>query len=479
MRIITYYTESYRKHMLRLVQSASIYGYKVKTIRINEIRTWGHKIAIKPQLLLQEYKQYGGNFLYLDADTEILGKIDQQIFQNQIHVRERNLDDKYNLGVIYLGQSDSIYNLLEQWVHLTKQEFGNSKSVDQEPFSQLISQSSHLKIGQLPYQYNFLPADLAEHSKDEAIIYHHKASRANQDYKDWMDEIGAYYGPNIMKENTGLSADVIELKPQECDLTDLYEDGKIIIVPRMKFEGMNNELIHSIKPEQLNHIPIKKNKGHWMMERIGKDYTKHPIYNYFPKDRPTGEYFQKQVKLFNKHITNYVAKHFPKYKIIDKHQWSWRFGIIQNEDMHVDSYERGDHESHLLRIFYNYDSKPRIWRISHPVSTLIEYLKQTKPDVWKDLRYHHPNKVNAIINKNIDWTKQPYIQLEIQPYSLMFVNTQVQSHQIVWGRKLCAYSWVVAPSSMNDQNKNFVNLVRHLTIANQTQSLCSSNAGQT
>lgn len=472
MRILTYYTESYKEQVLRLIRSAEVYRYKVKAIKIDEQRSWGYKVLIKPQLILDEYQKFGGNFLYLDADTELLQSLDKLCTKDHhILVRERNLEDKYNLGVIYFGEDQSIKQFLENWVELTKQKFSNTKSVDQQPFVEAIQLYPDVKVGQLPYQYNFLPADLAQHDKSEAIIYHYKASRENSDYKKWLDEIGHYYGPDIITKNTGLPTYNVVLKPKETNLTDLYEDGNIIIIPNKRFEGIDYKLIREVEVKQLNHIPIKKNKSHWLMAPI-RTLEKHPLYNFFPKSKKDALHFQNQIKLFNKHIKQAAIKYFPHYAILEDNQWTWRFTLTENEDMHVDSYERGNHNNHMLRIFYNLDNEPRIWRISLGVQSLIQNLLNQQDKIQQDeqinLQKLHPNELNAIINKNTAWQDLPYLELAIQPYSLMFVETRIQSHQIIWGRKLAAYSYLIDPKSMNNPKKNFVNLVKQTLAANHT-----------
>lgn len=195
MRIISFYTDDeYHKCIKRLQKSANNFGYEINVGYFPEALNWLLAVQKKVDFILNQYEKGGGPLLYLDADTEIKSKLDslkEFILKHDISVRERNLLDKYNCGVMGFGTSSKkIIPFLKTWNKITNKIGKEYQSVDQKPFEKSLDLHKNIIIGKLETPYNFMDHDMLHNfSITDAIIYHYKVSRNNDKARAWKKYI--------------------------------------------------------------------------------------------------------------------------------------------------------------------------------------------------------------------------------------------------------------------------------------------------
>lgn len=194
INIITFYSDkNYKQLAINLKHSGKKFGYHIYSTPVNNFRNWAKAVSEKPRLIHKYYNKFGSPLLYLDADCEIIKPLHELVSlikANDLCVRERNLSDRYNLGVMGFGcNGKRLRPFLHDWASLTKLSMGASQTVDQKPFSHILHEKhTHLKVHNIGPYYNFLPADHLQFNKEEAVILHHKESKTNPLAKAWREQ---------------------------------------------------------------------------------------------------------------------------------------------------------------------------------------------------------------------------------------------------------------------------------------------------
>lgn len=194
--IITFYNnDEYRQLAEKLVESGKKFGHHVIAKELKNWKHWAKSVREKPKLIHKQYIKFGPPFLYLDADCEIIKPIDeltQLIKNNDICIRERNLGDQFQAGVMGFGNRNQelMISFLSEWTHLTGKMYGSTQTIDQKPFADLLRSDKYkkLKVCKIPPKFNFLPADSLEYDKNKAVILHHKFSKNYGLARAWRNE---------------------------------------------------------------------------------------------------------------------------------------------------------------------------------------------------------------------------------------------------------------------------------------------------
>lgn len=194
--IITYYNnDEYKQLAENLVESGKKFGHHIIAKELKNWKHWAKSVREKPKLIHKQYIKFGPPFLYLDADCEIIKPIDeliQLIKNNDICIRERNLGDQFQAGVMGFGNRNQelMISFLSEWTHLTGKMYGSTQTIDQKPFADLLRSDKYkkLKVCKIPPKFNFLPADSLEYDKNKAVILHHKFSKNYGLARAWRNE---------------------------------------------------------------------------------------------------------------------------------------------------------------------------------------------------------------------------------------------------------------------------------------------------
>jgi len=190
MNIISFYTDQRYKTLCKTLKaSTDRFGHILHSKFANNCKTWPEAIKFKPLYILSMYQKLGGPLLYLDADCELkkqITYIEQLGTTFDVCLRRRDLHDTYNCGVMYFGPNkDKIIPLLRTWIEYLNDDPYSTITVDQKPFEKALQKHSDILIGNLTYEYNYLPADVLSHDPNSAVIKHYKESKINEKADDW------------------------------------------------------------------------------------------------------------------------------------------------------------------------------------------------------------------------------------------------------------------------------------------------------
>jgi hypothetical protein len=258
--------------------------------------------------------------------------------------------------------------------------------------------------------------------------------------------------------------------PMVCDATHLppeamttaYEAGKVLLFAKGIDLGLTDNdfrFINEIDPPEPDRKGAKKAKLRALLAEIPDDYKQH-ILGAIVRSPKQARRLQELVVSVTEKMQAYVQTWFPGYRIVNADGATWRFTRTEAESMHYDSYGTATDELHHVRLFVNLDNQPRLWGVSYPVSDILsQYCEQLRPAFNM-----HPNLLNAQLNKLLPWDELPRHYVAFPPGSAWLVNSQIVAHEIIYGRKMVAYTFDIDPTSMQNPERNFVNVVRN-TIA--------------
>ncbi len=253
-------------------------------------------------------------------------------------------------------------------------------------------------------------------------------------YECRLNEMRAYACGNVMPTN--------------------YENGHLLVCDgvELPFDEREWELIRSVDlPPSKDNFLQKAREQDLMLPIVPAKFNKHLLNYFFPGDHFKAALFQATMAKTNAYLRGVVGDLFPEYKVV-KDYITWRFTRTENENMHFDSYGGNDNDLHNLRLFINIDDKPRLWGVSYPVDDFIKM----HASVVKGFKPAHPNTLNDALTHRTPLATAPRHFIAFPPGSAWLVNSQVVSHEIVFGRKVIACVFQVDPKTMLDPTKGFV-----------------------
>lgn len=155
-------------------------------------------------------------------------------------------------------------------------------------------------------------------------------------------------------------------------------------------------------------------------------------------------------------VRKLVRQLFPGYKFTGVENNTHRLLETFAEGLHVDSFAGSNDEFVRLRVFYNVDYIPRLWRSTYSSPELA----------WRSwpllapIANRHPNELNDHLNQNIVWHEQPAHTIYFAPGALAICDTQLVSHEILYGRNALAMTFLVDPNSLTRPENSFQGQVR-------------------
>jgi hypothetical protein len=244
-----------------------------------------------------------------------------------------------------------------------------------------------------------------------------------------------------------------------ADVRRYFEDGWIIIfdnvdVPACDFKGLQSLPVWPDSDRE-----IKKAKVESMLRPMTvQQFSTHPLNKFFPGDFKKATWFQQQLHGAIGWMGKVFKRIFSPYTFTGTTSHSWRLVETFPEILHCDSYYQQDDELCRVRMFYNYDNIPRIWNTTYQAHELT--------DMWWDKlnimnrAHEHPNVINAILNGHGPWNELPRHQIFFAPKTLWICDSQLVSHEIVYGRRGWAHTYAVLPGSLEDPEKSFLARMR-------------------
>lgn len=254
------------------------------------------------------------------------------------------------------------------------------------------------------------------------------------------------------------AAETILQNGGQAKVQKTYEDGGLII-----FDSAGNTMLkesdwHFLNSFQTGAKPdnrLKKAKMPDMLAPLPDDYNQH-VMSLLGLTRDQAARLQGLIKKVNAYLRKLVGDLFPRYKVVGEGV-TWRLTQTETEEMHFDSYGVATDENQKIRLFVNIDDKPRLWATSHVCTDAIRiYAGRLK---GRDCT-HPPNQFNNTLNKTMPWHEVPRNFFAFAPGSMWLVNSQIVSHEIIFGRKMIGFTCDVDPASMDAPEKSFQNITR-------------------
>lgn len=220
------------------------------------------------------------------------------------------------------------------------------------------------------------------------------------------------------------------------NIIENYENDKIIILENFINEGNIKYL------RERPSFPVgTKNK--WKKTKFETVIKPNYIYKFAKNNKFFIEQFNKLINLVDK----FVKSNFSIYDIVGTNH-TFRMAKTRKEEVHFDVFD--PHKVHHLRIFINFDYENRIWNSSH---TWDYYLNKCE----KRKELNSARSLNKYINKKFLDHKNPEVQtIAFKPFTMWICNSETVSHEIVYGNRCLAFSYLIHINSMRDPRKAFI-----------------------
>ena len=170
MRIISFYTPSYREVAKRLINSLDLYGYTYDIVEVPEFVNWREAVAHKPVFIKEKVAQYPGETLvWLDADSEVQADLTfMRDFTADIGVvMDHELKKLHSATMIFKNTPESLF---DTWIEESK----NLKYYsDQEALYEVLKTYDG-KIAEIPMNYTYI---FDKPQKENPVIMQYQASR--------------------------------------------------------------------------------------------------------------------------------------------------------------------------------------------------------------------------------------------------------------------------------------------------------------
>ncbi len=241
------------------------------------------------------------------------------------------------------------------------------------------------------------------------------------------------------------------------DFAKWYETGRVVIMDQVPIDP-NYDLLWKVT------YPY----GDRGLKKISADAISAPFKNskdvlswLFKKDETLGRKYQREVSRVSKILLNAAATLFPRYRLTGG-KLSWRFAVTHTEGLHFDVYG-GNDPAHILRIFFNIDSFPRIWCLGDRSETVladydIDRTWGRNPQAWnKRLSKEHGGDTFGF-----QPSSSPQHIVLFAPGSMWIAHSQYVSHGPIFGRRMVGMSISVDPKLMLNPELVFSNMPTRL-----------------
>jgi hypothetical protein len=237
-------------------------------------------------------------------------------------------------------------------------------------------------------------------------------------------------------------------------LAEHCENHGVIVVPFMPIE-FDLPLLQSIMlPLEWKKIGTANGIEEPVYARDGKEVKvreEHPFLKLGLGDR-WAAYLQSQVATFDAQLRRGMSMLFPAYHSMIEGNITWRLTETVEEGMHFDVYSDGaplKNRAHRVKVFINIDSKPRVWHTSLDLPGVLHTCRDRLPVEMPD----DANVVNDIIDKFGVLKDLPFHRLSFPPMAAVISNSEVVSHEVVYGRRVVGGEFVCSESDMLDPGK--------------------------
>lgn len=225
-------------------------------------------------------------------------------------------------------------------------------------------------------------------------------------------------------------------------LAQHYEAGGMIIMPFFPVP-MDVEFLYTLNmPEGLKKMGTAYGIEDSIFLRDGAGVglkNDHLFLKLFGNAALAG-YMQQMVARVNWQIRVGLAQLFPKYYSLQEGNITWRLRKTEKEGLHFDVFNKGLPASdalkkdHRIKLFFNVDTQPRRWRVSHHLKDAMKHGKDKLPPALPD----DINVTNWILDKVGALENAPAHDVAFPPFSAWLGNAEVLAHEVVYGHRVIA-----------------------------------------
>ncbi len=237
---------------------------------------------------------------------------------------------------------------------------------------------------------------------------------------------------------------------------DSYERGTLICAPTITLPLSPDDwnFLNEINSPSSDLNVFKKAKTANLLKPIDKTaFDRHVLSYIFRGDIAKARRMQEMITTVNKTIRKHIRVLFSNYIFVGE-DITWRLTPNEGEGIHYDFYGNEDDAHHHVRLFINIDNKPRLWGVSHDIATVIGMF----PERVRAQGDVHPNRLTESLTKSLPWDEIDRHFVAFAPGNAWMVDSRKVAHEIIFGRKMIACSFLIDPKSMNDPSKSFVNV---------------------
>ncbi len=243
-----------------------------------------------------------------------------------------------------------------------------------------------------------------------------------------------------------------------------FETGKVVVMDQAPIDPDYDLLWKVVFP--YGKRSLKKIKSDEITKPIKN--KKHALIRIFGDDVELARRFRQEVIRIDGLLFAAAAALFPGYRfLLEGSKITWRLSVTHTEGLHFDVYA-GIEPGHVLRIFLNIDSFPRVWCLGDRVETVLA--KRTLDKTWGN----DANAWNKRITKEyggdtfgVEPSPSPQHVVMFAPGSMWIVHSQYVSHGPLFGRRMVAVSMDVDPETMQTPDLLFANMPARLRGAIQ------------
>lgn len=223
------------------------------------------------------------------------------------------------------------------------------------------------------------------------------------------------------------------------DFAKWYETGRVVVMDQVPIR-INQDLLWKVVFPYGNRA-LKKINASTIINN-----SDHVLNKLFDKDKKLGQEFQKEVARISDILMQAATTLFPRYRQRGG-KITWRFSVTHTEGIHFDVYKSDD--THILRIFLNVDSFPRIWCLGERSEVAlskfnIDHTWGNDPDVW------NKRLTNEYGGDTFGYqpSSSPQHIVLFAPGSMWIVHSQYVSHGPIFGRRMVSMSIGIDPKMM-------------------------------
>lgn len=183
MKIVAFYTPSYKHIVQGLLDSVEKFGYDIHVEEVQDRGTWEENCGQKPEVIYRCMQEYKEDLLYIDADAVIARELPLEELSGDVmrfYVMEWTPPETgkkvYELisGTVFLPYNEVTLDIVKKWV--THQQ-NNPMIWDQKTLGEVLNKMPDYRYVTFSAEWNYIKDYHSKFITLDPIIVHGQASR--------------------------------------------------------------------------------------------------------------------------------------------------------------------------------------------------------------------------------------------------------------------------------------------------------------